>query len=300
MFLKGETKSCFAQIDDLEGTHHMNTKVLFSLLAIATLLFAVNANAAARWDSFEPNADCEGWALVGGVKIGSTNPFIDLTYDVSLSQDGVLVEERTGFFRIWMSADVVAIDEFKAWESDLADTGVYEVTGVFTVPYTLDGDSVRTFTQTIDCGGGGTAVCAHRPGWWRRHGDDWPVDGLMVAAQTQTREELIAFLHVPARKLQIRLARHLIAAKLNVAAGMDNSVQEAIEAGDQFLAGHGFCGHLTRAERREGRAVKRMLRAFNRQECSDKALPLAMEYDEEDALDDDDLYGWGEIKSMYR
>jgi hypothetical protein len=277
----------------------MNTKTLICLLAAFTLLLAVSAQAAARWDSFEPYADCDGWALVGGVKIGSSHPFIDLTYDVTLSQSGAVVEERTGFFRIWMDADVVPIDEFKTWDTLLDGTGEYDVAGVFTVPYTSDGDSLRTFTQTIDCGGG-TEICAKRPGWWKRHGDQWPVDSLEIAGGSYSKEEVIAFMHVPARKLQIRLARHLIAAKLNVAAGVDNSVQDNIEAGDAFLAEHGFCSWLRRSERREGRAIKNLLRQFNRQGCPGKSLPLATEADEDDYIDNDDLYGWGEVKSMYR
>jgi len=39
---------------------------------------------------------------------------------------------------------------------------------------------------------------------------------------------------------------------------------------------------------------------FNRQGCPGKALPLAIDNDEDDRIDDDDLYGWGEVKSMYR
>ncbi|MBU0741462.1 hypothetical protein KKG45_07945 [bacterium] len=276
----------------------MKSRVMYVLIASACLLVAGSAFAAARWDYFDVTADCEGWTFDSGVKIGSSHPFIDLTYVVTLSQDGALVEERVSFFRIWMDPDVVPIYEFRPWVTDLTDGGIFDVAGTFVVPFTSDGDSVRTFAQTIDCGGG-EVVCAQSPGWWRRHGDAWPVDSLVIAGAEYGKDDLIDFLHVPAFTLKLRLTRHLIAAKLNVAAGVENTVEETIAAADQFLIDHPFGTWLNGPARREGRALKNILRDFNFQGCGDKALPVASA-DEDDAIDRDDLYGWGEVKSMYR
>ncbi len=277
----------------------MKAKGTIYLLVALVLTLAANAHAAARWDSFEPAADCDGWALIGGVKIGSSHPYIDLTYDVVLSQDGVTVEEFHGFFRVWMDPDVVPLNEFKPWATELAGTGAYDVAGTFVVPYTSDGDSVRSFTQTIDCGGD-EPVCARRPGWWKRHPEAWPVESLVVAGQEFGQDDLLSFLRLVPINLQMRLARHLIAAKLNVAAGVDDTVADAIAAGDAFLAEHPMCGWLTRPERREGRAIKRELRTFNRSGCPNKSGVAAHDPEDLDFEDSDDLYDWGEVKSMYR
>ena len=277
----------------------MNNRLHTCLLVLAMLLVSANAMAAARWDSFEAAADCEGWALLGDVKIGSSHPFIDLTYDVTLSQDGALVEQFEGYFRVWMDAYPVPLDEFKPWTTELDGNGTYEVVGTFTVPYTADGDSVRSFTQTIDCGGG-EVVCARMPWWWACHSGQWPVDSLAIGGQTFTRHQLVAFLHMPAWRLQSRLTRHLIAAKLNVAAGVEGDVDEAIAAGDRFLTEHPLWSWLGWRARCEGRHIKNMLRDFNRMGCGDKSAAPDIASEGYDPQDDDDLYGWGEIKSMYR
>jgi len=274
----------------------MKTRMTCVLIAALSLLIAGNVFAAARWDYFDVTADCEGWTFDSGVKIGSSHPFIDLTYEVTLSQNGAVVETQNSFFRVWMTADVVPIFEFKSWETDLTDGGVFDVAGVFVVPFTSDGDSVRTFEQIIDCGGG-EIVCARRPGWWRRNGDVWPVDALTVAGAEYSKDDLIDFLHFPAFTLKLRLARHLIAAKLNVAAGVDNTVADSIAAADQFLIDHPFGTWLSRPERREGRALKHTLAQFNFQDCGDKSFSVA---ESDDAIDRDTLHDWGEVKSMYR
>ncbi len=123
----------------------MKTRVTCILLAAVVLLAASTSFAAARWDYFNMSADCDGWTFDSGFHIGSSHPFIDVTYDVTLSQGGVLVEQRTGIFRVWMTPYVVPVYEVKPWETDLTDAGVFDVAGVFVVPFTSDGDSVRTW-----------------------------------------------------------------------------------------------------------------------------------------------------------
>lgn len=276
----------------------MKTRLTYVLIAAAMLMAASTSFAAARWDYFGMSADCEGWTFDSGVHIGSSHPFIDLTYEVTLSQDGAVVEQWTGFFRAWMDVDVVPIYEVRQWNTDLTDGGVFDVSGVFVVPFTSDGDSVRTFEGTIDCGGG-EEVCAFPPGWWRCNSDAWPVEELEVAGMTYSKDELVSFLHIPAWTIKLRLARHLIAAKLNVAAGVDNTIQETIDAADQFLIDHPFGTWLRWPDRREARQLKRALAVFNYQGCPDKTSTHQI-VDEDAAIDRDELYDWGEVKSMYQ
>jgi hypothetical protein len=112
-------------------------------------------------------------------------------------------------------------------------------------------------------------------------------------------------LRMPALTLQVRLARQLIAAKLNVAAGVENTAAASIAAADTFLASRPWYSCLSHTARTEARRLIRDLRAFNRGDCGcgNKALVGAQDADvdeADDAEDVDDLYGWGEVKSMYR
>ena len=123
----------------------MKTRVTCILLAAVVLLAASTSFAAARWDYFNMSADCDGWTFDSGFHIGSSHPFIDVTYDVTLSQGGVLVEQRTGIFRVWMTPYVVPVYEVKPWETDLTDAGLVAEARLLVVAINSDGDSVRTW-----------------------------------------------------------------------------------------------------------------------------------------------------------
>jgi hypothetical protein len=87
----------------------------------------------------------------------------------------------------------------------------------------------------------GGGACAKSQGYWRTHVAEWPVTMLELGDITYGQAELIWLIRVPTRgDASVILARQLIAAKLNVANGADDSViGYFIDKADEVLARHG-------------------------------------------------------------
>ena len=85
----------------------------------------------------------------------------------------------------------------------------------------------------------GCAEGALGQGHWKTHGDDWPVASLTLGTVNYTKSELLAILNQPAGgNGLVILAYQLIAAKLNVAAGVDGtSIASIISAADTLIGG---------------------------------------------------------------
>jgi hypothetical protein len=75
------------------------------------------------------------------------------------------------------------------------------------------------------------------PEYWKTHPRDWPVDVITIGGRILTRLQAISLMSVPDRNDKTRTAfRHLVAAKLNVLIGNDDScISDAIEATDAWL-----------------------------------------------------------------
>jgi len=76
------------------------------------------------------------------------------------------------------------------------------------------------------------------PGYWKLHPSDWPVDVITIGGRTYTKQQAIIIMGLPELGDKTKVAfRQLVAAKLNVLAGTDDScIAEAIEAADAWLA----------------------------------------------------------------
>lgn len=105
-------------------------------------------------------------------------------------------------------------------------------------------------------------ACALSPGYWKNHPDNWPVDEITIGGRTLTKLQAIALMSLPERGDKTKNAfRHLVAAKLNVLAGTDDScIAEAIEAADAWLARHPVCSGV----RASSAAWKRISRVIAR------------------------------------
>jgi hypothetical protein len=81
-------------------------------------------------------------------------------------------------------------------------------------------------------------LCPKSQGYWKNHSEVWPVDSLELGSQTYTMSELLVLLKAPVRGDASRiLAKHLIAAKLNIANGSNpDPVAEVIDSADELLA----------------------------------------------------------------
>jgi len=92
-----------------------------------------------------------------------------------------------------------------------------------------------------DNGGGDNGGGPLTQGYWKNHPEDWPTDSLTLGDQTYSQQELIELLKTPAQgDASIILAYQLIAAKLNVANGVNgSSVSGTIATADGLLSGGG-------------------------------------------------------------
>jgi len=86
-----------------------------------------------------------------------------------------------------------------------------------------------------------TGKCPRSQGYYKNH-DDWPVSSLSIGGNTYTRQDLMAILAIAPKKgnATVQLLHQLIAAKLNIAAGVDDSpVRDIIAAADDRLSNYG-------------------------------------------------------------
>jgi hypothetical protein len=84
----------------------------------------------------------------------------------------------------------------------------------------------------------GTAQCTYAQGYWKNHPQAWPVASLTLGNTNYSQAELLTIFNTPPRgDATYILAHHLIAAKLNLAAGADTSaVASTIADADNWLA----------------------------------------------------------------
>jgi uncharacterized delta-60 repeat protein len=83
-----------------------------------------------------------------------------------------------------------------------------------------------------------TTTCPRTQGYWQTHPDAWPVSSLTLGSQAYTKDQLLTLLASPTRgDASIVLAQQLIAAKLNVAYGVDPaSIAATLAHADALLS----------------------------------------------------------------
>lgn len=285
----------------------MNIKTLLrrnaALLLPVLCLVAASPALATHIETFSGTADCEGYVVDASV-VFRTYPIIVpealVDYDVVLSQAGAPVQTWSGQVTILPSSPVISLAGL--WDGDLC--GDYTVAGtiVMTTPaYPNDNADVRntrTFAAAFTCDCPEQDACHFTPGYWKNHASDWPMTSFSLGGVGYSQAQLIAIIRRPVRgDATVILAHHLIAAKLNVANGASDDIQDAIDDGDAFLAMYPLGSDPTDPARGQGLAIKDLLAAYNEMGCPDgfddpdKALPL----DEQDAPS-----SWGELKASYR
>jgi hypothetical protein len=81
------------------------------------------------------------------------------------------------------------------------------------------------------------------PGYWKNHIREWPVNSITIGRRNFTKLQAVILMSLPDRDDKTKTAfRHLVAAKLNVLIGNDDScISEAIEAADAWLARNPVC-----------------------------------------------------------
>lgn len=127
-----------------------------------------------------------------------------------------------------------------------------------------DGGSVETTTFTLsyaasNCG------CTLTQGYWKNHESAWPVMELRLGDVDYDQSALLTLLRTPGRgDSSLTLAHQLIAAKLNVAAGADDSeIYSSIDDADAWLSAKGGTLPLGKKSDATATAVAALIDTWN-------------------------------------
>jgi hypothetical protein len=249
---------------------------------------------ACHFDSFNPNANCDGWAVGGSVYF--TREYADLTWNIDLSDGSTTVASFSGSERIYAADPTFSYGA--PWGMELC--GDYTVTGTFHI--TNDGgNDTKTINISFRCICDEPDGCTGTPGYWKNHPEEWPVSALVVGGIPYSKAQLMAIFDVPTKgDATIKLFHHLVAAKLNVLHGAPSSIQGVIDAADAFLVVHPLYSKPTGAARNECNGYKNALVAYNESDpCGGTPVPLVSK----PLLTmpaTDQVKTWGAVKEMYR
>ena len=268
----------------------MKRLIILSLASLFVLALSGSASAV-HFENFNASADCEGWMASGEVIYAGIGFYAG--YHVELYEGSALVVEFVDSF--WVGPGALTFDFDVPWGVELC--GEYTATGVFAVPERKGGDTEEfTVSFICDCE---EPPCTFTPGYWKNHPDAWPVSELTLGGITYDMPMLMEILDTPTRgRMPVKLAHHLIAAKLNVlSSGYGGEINDAIADADDFLAMHAIFSRPWGEEKDTAEAIKNILCAFNELPCPDELgldvlesrTPLGAGAEEETT--------WGGIKS---
>ena len=126
---------------------------------------------------------------------------------------------------------------------------------------------------TLEPRGDGTILdddfCTRGPGYWKNHTEVWPVDYLVLGDVEYEADELLALLRYRGPDASFILAHHLVATKLNLAAGSDPVILPTVEAADLFLIDFPPGSNPRGADRQTALAIKDELDAYNNMDCEE-------------------------------
>jgi hypothetical protein len=110
-----------------------------------------------------------------------------------------------------------------------------------------------------------TPPCTAAVGYWMNHPEEWALKRITLGKRKYRKKEALNILHTsPEGDATYILARHLIAAKLNVASGVTgDSLEDTINAADDWLMDHPLSSDPDDPERQEGIDLKDLLIAHN-------------------------------------
>jgi len=245
------------------------------IFAAVISVFAAGTALATVPYEFNPEADCYGWKIAGIMSFGTSN-CADIDYWVKLVQGYDTLMTFTGSDQICSDNPDFLYED--VWGMELC--GDYKVLGWFKFVGS-DGWGIRTFETEFTCECDDEEYgCTYTPGYWKNHEDAWPVDMLTIGGNDYTKADLMDIFDMPTRlgDITIKLMHHLIAAKLNVLSGADDSIQGVIDDADAFLMIHPFLSNPMGDARYEAEELKDLLCEYNEIPC-----------DEEEEEEDDEM-----------
>lgn len=120
----------------------------------------------------------------------------------------------------------------------------------------------------VVCGEAGSEPCRQSHGFWKNNPDVWPVETLVLGDLEMDKDQLIQILRRSIRGHgSLLLARQLIAAKLNVANGCDDSINDVIAEADLFLVEHPLDERIWRHRVPSSRDLRIALGTYNKAGC---------------------------------
>ena len=292
------------------------------IIALVFLLVLPSLASAVYLDSVTGTADCNGWTADVEVTFRSGARWVELEYVVALlDATGLEVERFEYAAEVDIPSQTTVVYSFAdVWTTDLPDG-----------PYTMNCEVVLFdifpdgqnrfedgFTADFVCGDGGgggedpdvTDYCPHGSGFWKNHPGDWPVESLDLGADHLDQAALLAILKAPVRGDATRiLARPLIAAKLNLAAGAGDDITGVIADADAYLADHPVGSNPRQGDRKIAFTFMNDLGEYNSADCTDASespegsfAPAAGKmgtraYDKAAAVE---VTSMGSLKALYR
>lgn len=252
------------------------------IIALVFLLVLPSLASAVYLDSVTGTADCNGWTADVEVTFRSGARMVQLDYVVALLDANGLEMERFDYSaEVDIPSQSTVVYSFDgAWTTDLPD-GLFTMTcDVVLFDIFPDGQNrfEDGFTSEFECGddgGGGedpdvTDFCPHGSGFWKNHPTEWPVSSLDLGADHLDQAALLSILKTPVRGDATRiLARPLIAAKLNMAAGAGDDIAGVIAEADAYLADHPVGSNPRQGDRKVAFTFMNELGEYNSADCTD-------------------------------
>ena len=239
----------------------ITTLSMLALMAVPAL--------ATHFVSFDATADCDGFETLATIQFSSGSPLFTMEYLVTVTDaDGTEVTSvgETLPIECWGgTCDFVFTGVFEP----ALEGGPFTVAGTFTIVDAW-GTPSTSFETTVTCGEPPSGWCPRTPGYWKNHPENWPVATLTVGGVELSQAEALDIFDAPVRgDATVILAKHLMAAMLNMAMGAEDMVGDTIGDANAFLMDHPVFSRPSGATKQEALGDKDILANWNETECDE-------------------------------
>jgi len=273
-------------------------KRIFTLGFLLTLAVLPGFAAQAQTLQLAGNADCQGWSTTATLNFPDDVFFAALDYSVVLADgDGSELDRFDWSGMVDRMEDPAIIMMFgESWNLTLDSTCTASLVFHF-----LGEEASLAFD--VVCGAEEPAVepCRHTFRYWRKHPEEWPVQELLIGGEIRSQAELLDMMH---RHLRFHpafsVARHLIATRLNVLSGTDDSIMPVIEEAETFLVDNMENRHGWWRNRSQARELRHALVRYNRLPCDSGNSPGDLRGILPDKDFDDEAITFDGLKAIYR
>ena len=241
-----------------------------ALTNAAPTSISTSSPGALAYKGYAASADCDGWTFAVGA-LPSGDNFIRVSVSLyRVNPDGTLTLVDSAAEGVGETTTSL-IDTGDVWNHELG-AGTFRAYFDYEVFYGTLTDPGATATPDRSQSGISAAdfvctvtVAARTPGYWKNHPEAWGATSLTIGGVTLTQAELMTIFDTPVRgDMTIILAKHLIAAKLNLIAGAAaGSINTTIADADTFLGANPVGSKPKGADKQAGEALKDTLDAYN-------------------------------------